>query len=172
MMVEGAILPGPDMGGVAGQGSDAPAMSAEQRELWQQFVGGGWVLYRALFREIDQSAPLSSADWRLLEVLASAPQLRISDLADATQIGLSTVSRQVSRFLERGYAVRVESVDVDARQKWVQITDKGTEMVRPILEARDRAVRRLVIDRLTPDQFEQLCTIFGLLGERIVEHED
>lgn len=143
------------------------ALSARQRELWQQFVGGGWVLYRAVFREIDQT----SADWRLLEVLSYAPQLRISDLAEATQIGLSTVSRQVSRFMYRGYVERVASVEEDARQKWVKITDKGMAEVAPILEARDRAVRRLIIDRLSEDEFEQLCGLFGTLGARIAEDE-
>ncbi|MBM7368239.1 MarR family winged helix-turn-helix transcriptional regulator [Gordonia hydrophobica] len=142
-------------------------MNDRQRELWQQFVGGGWVLYRAVFREIDQS----SADWRLLEVLSYGAQMRISDLAEATQIGLSTVSRQVSRFLDRGFVERVDSDDVDARQKWVRITDVGRQEVAPILEARDRAVRRLIIDRLSAVEFEQLCGLFGTLGQRIAEDE-
>lgn len=143
------------------------ALNAHQRELWHEFVGGGWALYRAVFREIDQT----SADWRLLEVLSYAPALRISDLSEATKIGLSTVSRQVSRFLDRGYVVRVDSDDVDGRQKWVQITDAGRAELAPILEARDRAVRRLIIDRLSNDEFEQLCGLFGLLGKRILEDE-
>lgn len=113
----------------ADDGSDDAdgALSQRQRELWQQFVGGGWMLYRAVFREIDQT----SADWRLLEVLSYAPQMRISDLSEATQIGLSTVSRQVSRFMDRGYVERVAAVEEDARQKWVRVTDKGWPKSRP-----------------------------------------
>ena len=172
MRVEDTTLAEPQGGDFAERGADGPALTPEQQKLWQQFVSGGWMMYRAFFREIDRAAPLTSADWRLLEVLASAPQLRISDLADATQIGLSTVSRQVSRFLERGYVVRAESVEDDARQKWVQITDEGMEALKPILDTRDRAVRRLVVDQLTPEEFEQLCTLFGNLGARIAETED
>lgn len=163
--------------GLSGNGPEDSVMTAEQRELWQLFVQGGWVLHRTLFREIDQSSALSSADWRLLEVLAAAPHLRISDLADRTQIGLSTVSRQVTRFIERGLVVRADSTPIetrqkDARQKWVRITELGLEVVAPILEARDRAVRKLVIDRLTAEKFQQLCSIFGEIGTRIVENDD
>lgn len=43
--------------------------------------------------------------------------------------------------------------------------------VAPILEARDRAVRRLIVDRLSEDEFEQLCGLFGTLGTRIAEDE-
>lgn len=143
------------------------ALDGRQRELWHEFVEGGWVLYRAVFREIDQS----SADWRLLEVLSYAPHMRISDLAEATQIGLSTVSRQVSRFMDRGFVERVDADGDDARQKWVRITDLGRTEVAPILEARDRAVRRLIIDRLSDSEFEQLCGLFGTLGRRIAEDD-
>ncbi|MCF8569308.1 MarR family transcriptional regulator [Gordonia sp. HY002] len=148
-------------------GGLAPVLDGAERDLWQQFVTGGWVLYRALFNQIDSSAALSSADWRVLEVLAAAEGLRISDLAEATQIPVSTVSRQVVRFIEKGYMARLENVDYDARQKWVTITDAGREMVQPILDERDRAVRRLVIDSLSPDEFDTLCRTFGKIGERI-----
>lgn len=149
-------------------GGVAPILDGAERDLWQQFVTGGWVLYRALFKQIDSSSALTSADWRVLEVLAAAESLRISDLAEATQIPLSTVSRQVARFITNGYAARLENVDYDARQKWVTITDGGRAMVQPILDARDRAVRHLVIDALTPEEFDSLCRTFGKIGERIV----
>ncbi|MGB3709444.1 MAG: MarR family transcriptional regulator [Gordonia sp. (in: high G+C Gram-positive bacteria)] len=149
-------------------------MSAEQRELWQQLVQGGWLTYRSLCREVDQASTLSSADWRVLEVLTAAPQLRISDLSDRTQISLSTVSRQVTRFLERGLVARVDSSEVDvrqkdARQRWVKITDEGLAVLNPVLAARDRAVRTLVIDRLSEEKYRQLCTIFGELGAQLAD---
>ncbi|WOC12400.1 MarR family winged helix-turn-helix transcriptional regulator [Gordonia sp. MP11Mi] len=151
-----------------GDGGLAPILDSAERDLWQQFVTGGWMLYRSLFKQIDSSSALTSADWRVLEVLATAESLRISDLAEATQIPLSTVSRQVARFIENGYVSRLGNVDYDARQKWVRITDSGREMVQPILDERDRAVRRLVIDSLTPEEFDTLCRTFGKIGERIV----
>lgn len=149
-------------------GGLAPVLDGDERDLWKQFVTGGWVLYRALFNQIDSSSALTSADWRVLEVLAAADSLRISDLAEATQIPLSTVSRQVARFIANGYVSRLENVDYDGRQKWLIITDSGREMVQPILDERDRAVRRLVIDSLSPEEFHTLCRTFGKLGERIV----
>lgn len=151
---------------------DEQVLTPEQQTLWHQLVGGGWILYRTIFREIEQSSDLSTPDWRLLEVLASVERLRISDLADATQIGLSTVSRQVTRFIDRGFAVRVDNVEDDARQKWVQITDAGKEAVAPTLLARDRAVRKLIVDALTPEHFEQLCTAFGVIGQSILAADE
>nr|WP_246371995.1 MarR family winged helix-turn-helix transcriptional regulator [Gordonia humi] len=142
-------------------------MSDAERELWQQFVSGGWMLYRALFKQIDSSSALTSADWRVLEELAGVDRMRISDLAYATRIPLSTVSRQVARFIANGCVSRVDNSDVDARQKWVAITDAGRAMVRPILDERDSAVRRLVIDSLTGAEYAALCRTFGKIGDRI-----
>ncbi|SEE33394.1 DNA-binding transcriptional regulator, MarR family [Gordonia malaquae] len=146
-------------------------LDSRERELWQQFVTGGWVLYRSLFRQIDSSSALPSADWRVLEVLGSYGKMRISDLAEATQIPVSTVSRQVGRFIDKGYVDRVDTGDVDGRQKWVRITDEGRAIVQPILDERDRAVRRLVIESLTADEFEAFCRTFGKIGERIVAED-
>ncbi len=139
-----------------------------ERELWQQFVTGGWVLYRSLFKQIDSSSSLPSADWRVLEVLSSYEMLRISDLAEAAQIPLSTVSRQVARFISKGYVDRVSGDAEDGRQKWVAITPEGKNVVQPILDERDRAVRRLVIDSLSPEEFATFCATFGKIGRRIV----
>ncbi|GEE00400.1 hypothetical protein nbrc107696_08460 [Gordonia spumicola] len=138
-----------------------------ERDLWSQFVTGGWVLYRSLFKQIDSSSSLPSADWRGLEVLAATRELRISDLADATQIPLSTVSRQVGRFIDKGYVDRVDGGDVDGRQKWVRITAAGKAVVAPILAERDRVVRRLVIESLTDEEFAVFCQTFGKIGDRI-----
>ncbi len=144
------------------------ALDDRERELWRQFVTGGWALYRALFKQIDSSSSLPSADWRVLEVLAAVERARISDLAAGTQIPLSTVSRQVTRFIDKGFLERVDIECEDGRQKWVRITALGYETVQPILDERDRAVRRLVIESLADHEFDAFCRTFGKIGERIV----
>lgn len=143
----------------------AVRLTDEQAGCWQTFVSGGWALYRDFFSQLDQPAPLATADWRMLEVLQRVGRMRISDLAAATHIAISTVSRQVSRLIESGHVVRVDADgDSDARQKWVQLTDEGERTLVPILERRDRLVRELVIDRLDDGEFATLCALMGKLG--------
>lgn len=156
-----------DFGGVmGGTGADpGGGLTEEQAARWQAFVSGGWSLYRTFLSRLEMSSPLSSSDWRMLEVLKRVGHMRISDLSASTHIAISTVSRQVSRLIESGHVVRVDADgDTDARQKWVAITDEGNRVLMPILATRDRLVRELVVDKLSAEEFDMFCDLMSKVG--------
>ena len=136
------------------------ALGSEHLEHWQTYVFGGWSLMNEVSRRIDAVSDLNNAEWRLLEVLASVPHIQISGLADRTQIGMSTVSRQVNRSIEKGHVRMADTPMADARQKWVCITESGRAALGPVLQARDEAVRDLVLAEMSEDELRWLATTF------------
>ncbi|UQE75236.1 MarR family winged helix-turn-helix transcriptional regulator [Gordonia sp. PP30] len=148
----------------------AVVVSPEQRSQWQEFVESGWELFHGLRRRTASVSELTYAEWRLLECLTAKPQLRISDLSERTHIGMSTVSRQVSRLIRDGYVATVNAEAGDARQKWVAITDRGREALAPVLAARDQAVRDLVLDVLSDEEYAQLVGLIRRVGEHAAVH--
>lgn len=87
----------------------------------------------------DALAPhrLSIAMWRVMAVLASSGSLRQIDLADLTSIDSSTLSRLVTRLVQRGLVTRTRSAR-NNREVAVKLSAKGTALVgRLIPMARD-----------------------------------
>lgn len=80
---------------------------------------------------------LSIAMWRVMAVLASRGGQRQIDLADLTSIDSSTLSRLVSRLVQRGLVTRTRSTR-NNREVAVELSAKGTTLVgRLIPIARD-----------------------------------
>ena len=87
----------------------------------------------------DALAPhrLSIAMWRVMAVLASSGSLRQIDLADLTSIDSSTLSRLVTRLVQRGLVTRTRSAR-NNREVAVKLSAKGIALVgRLIPMARD-----------------------------------
>lgn len=153
------------MAEVGNFGAPDGALSPQQKKQWYALLGSASELWHAIQVRTAAASPLTYAEWRLLEVMSVAPSLRISDLSELTRIGMSTVSRQVSKLIEAGWAEVVDGASGDARQKWVAITDAGRAALQPVTNARDAAVRDLVLGILTEDEFSQVVDMFRRIGE-------
>lgn len=143
------------------------ALSPAQVKQWQDFVNAAWELHHGIRRRTDEVTNLTHSESRLLETLASAPRLRISDLSERTHIGMSTVSRQVARMIGAGYIAVADGTRGDARQKWVCITPEGRAAQAPINEARDQAVQELVFSVLSESEFGDFVDMFRRVGEKV-----
>jgi DNA-binding MarR family transcriptional regulator len=71
---------------------------------------------------------LSIAMWRVMAVLASSGSQRQIDLADLTSIDSSTLSRLVTRLVQRGLVTRTRSTRSN-REVAVKLSAKGTALV-------------------------------------------
>lgn len=140
-------------------------LSPRQKKQWYALLGSASELWHAIQIRTAAASPLTYSEWRLMEVLSLAPSLRISDLSELTHIGMSTVSRQVSKLIEAGWAEVVDTGSGDARHKWVAITGAGRSALEPVSTARDEAIRDLVLGSLTEDEFAQLVDLFRRIGE-------
>ncbi len=120
-----------------------------------------------LARELTQDAGLSEADYDVLSDLSETPQgrLRLRELADRMLWSRSRLSHHLTRMQQRGLVTREECAD-DARGSVVVLTPAGRQAIGSAAPGHVAAVRRHLIDLLTPAEIEAL----GALTHRVVDH--
>lgn len=133
-------------------------LSSAERAVWRTFVDAGWGLLEQVNSEMSTRG-LSQSDLRVLESLAAVPHRGISELACDVHMRVSTVSRQIARLAEEGAVERVAS-DGDGRHRLVRITDSGRDLLREHVLVRDRLIRELVLDVLTPEEYASVGEAF------------
>lgn len=141
------------------------ALSRVQQSAWESVVQGGWKLFAMVNQGLDD-AGFASTDLRVMQVLGRAPRMRISDIAAATHMQMSTVSRQIGRFVDQGLVERVDDVaGDDARHRWVRPTACGYDYLRRLVEKRDEIVHQRVVTVLGEADFLALGRMFQQVSD-------
>lgn len=124
------------------------------------------LLPQALDRQLRADAGIGHVYYMVLALLSAAPgqQLRMSVLAQRTATSLSRLSHAAAALEDRGWIVRSPSPH-DRRGQLAELTDAGRALLRETAPGHVGEVRRLVFDRLTAEQVEQL----GALVRRLLE---
>jgi DNA-binding MarR family transcriptional regulator len=119
-------------------------------------------LLPALNAQAMRDSGITHFEYIVLAGLSSAPDrtMRMSELATAVGAALPRLSQVVSRLENRGWISR-HSDPGDGRCVLATLTDAGWEKVVASAPGHVREVRRLVFDRLTDMQVEQLAEIGG-----------
>src|SRR6185312_13471255 len=145
--------------------ADTRWLDDAQQRAWRAYLESTIVLFDALDRQLQRDAGLPHAYFEILVRLSEAEgrTLRMSDLAVATHSSRSRLSHAVARLEERGWVVR-RDCETDRRGQLAELTDAGFAFLRAAAPGHVEAVRRFVIDALTPEQVGQLAAI----GEAIV----
>ncbi|WP_091673474.1 MarR family winged helix-turn-helix transcriptional regulator [Micromonospora auratinigra] len=118
-----------------------------------------------LARELMQDAGLSEPDYDVLSDLSETPdqRLRLSELADRMLWSRSRLSHHLSRMQHRGLVTREECA-ADGRGSIVTLTPAGRRALEAAAPGHVAAVRRHLVDLLTPEEIEAL----GALTHRVV----
>jgi DNA-binding MarR family transcriptional regulator len=135
-------------------------LSDEQQAAWRPFVALLIRLPAALDAELQKDAGISQFDYLVLSSLSEAPDrtLRMSELAALASSSLSRLSHVVSRLETRGW-VRREPCPGDGRFINAILTEDGWQKVVATAPGHVAAVRRLLVDLLTDEEFQSLGTI-------------
>src|SRR6201996_7494660 len=135
-------------------------LSPEEQSAWRPFVALLFRLPSALDAQLQRDAGISNFEYMVLSALSEAEgrRLRMSDLAAMASGSLSRLSHVVSRLEKRGW-VRRESCPGDGRFVNAVLTDDGWDKVVQTAPGHVAAVRRLLIDVLTPEQLRELGAI-------------
>lgn len=150
--------------------SEAPHwLSAEEQQAWRTFIRLHQKLTSTLARDLQAHSKLSGADYEILVALTDATggRRRFQDLAKAVEWEQSRLSHQVARMIKRGL-VRREECAGDARGAFVVITPAGRKVIESAAPRHVAAVRRYVVDVLTP---KELATL-GRISQRILDQLD
>jgi DNA-binding MarR family transcriptional regulator len=139
---------------------DVRWLDRDEQAAWRAYLDGTRMLLQALDRQLAADSDLTLTDYELLVRLSEAPDgvLRMRDLADATISTRSGVTRAVTRAEKAGWVRRVECED-DRRGMNAELTDAGREKLATSAPGHVEAVRRHLIDLLTPDQVVALHEI-------------
>lgn len=110
-----------------------------------------------LARQLAADSGLSYPDYLVLVALTDRPdgRMRLFELAGTLGWEKSRVSHQVARMADRG-VVKKEKCDADRRGAFVALTPRGRKEIESAAPGHVAAVRRLFVDRLTPEQLDAI----------------
>lgn len=144
---------------------DTSNLNETQKNAWASYQRLRLRLTERINRELSSKTGLSEADYEILTALTLAPDETVRALA--LRCGLewekSRLSHQLKRMEARGLVRREECLE-DNRGTVIRMTDLGRQLATEAQQHYDDAIRRYVVDALTPEQLESL----GLIADAIL----
>jgi DNA-binding MarR family transcriptional regulator len=136
----------------------ARPLTQRQMDAWRAFYEMQEVLRGRLEQQLQADSGLSNADYTVLVALSEATggRLRAYELGRLLGWEKSRLHHQLTRMCGRGLIQRHSG---DGRAVYAAITAAGRAALEAAVPHHTRQVRRLVIDRLTPQQVDQLADI-------------
>jgi DNA-binding MarR family transcriptional regulator len=137
-----------------------PWLTEEEQRAWRGFLFVNLKLHERLSREMGAASSLSYTDYMILVALTdqTSYSLRLYEISEALGWEKSRLSHHVARMVERGLVERCECPG-DRRGTSVIVTPYGREQLEAEAPHHVAAVRKLFVDRLTPDQLGVLATL-------------
>ncbi len=125
---------------------------------WRTFYEMQEVLRSRLEQQLQADSGLSNADYTVLVALSEAAggRLRVFELGRRLGWEKSRLHHQLTRMCRRGLIQRHSG---DGRAIHAAITAAGRAALEAAVPHHTQQVRRLVLDRLTPQQIDQLADI-------------
>lgn len=139
----------------------------EEQRTWRAFLSATRLLWAQLDRELQAEAAMPSSYYAILVLLSEAPerQMRMTDLAAATQSSPSRISHAVGRLEKAGWLSR-EICPSDRRGWYAVLTDEGLSTLEAAAPKHVDSVRAHLFDQLSQTQLGQLRQI----SERLLAH--
>jgi DNA-binding MarR family transcriptional regulator len=135
-------------------------LTDSEQHAWRTFIEGFRSLIDVLDRELQTDSGLAHSYFEVLVPLSEDPDraMRMSELAEVTRSSRSRLSHAVSRLEERGWVERADC-DTDKRGQLARLTDAGFAVVAAAAPGHVEAVRRYLIDQLSPAQLAAMGEI-------------
>ena len=136
-----------------------------EAEAWIKLVRMLMLLPAALDRQLREEAGIPHPYYQILANLSDRPDrsIRMTDLARLVGTTSSRLSHAVASLEQKNW-VRRESCPTDRRGQICRLTDLGMAALVAAAPGHVEEVRRLVFDRLSPDEVRQLTTLAAKLG--------
>jgi DNA-binding MarR family transcriptional regulator len=140
----------------------APAVSAEEWDVWNSFYRMRRQLDLVLERQLQHDADISRADYEILIALFEIPEkrMRARELGSLLGWEKSRLSHQVSRMESRGLVERSDC-DTDGRGTWINITPDGRRATLGAMRDHSNSIRKFFFDVLTDDEKHVLKSVSG-----------
>jgi DNA-binding MarR family transcriptional regulator len=134
-----------------------PGLDVEEEILWRSLVELILRLPRVLDEHFNRDAKVSMTDYSVLVALSEAPagELRMGDLADATALSRSRISRVVDDLVRRSLVAR-RKCEQDGRSSLAALTPEGTAALTAAYPGHLARVRSLVLDQITKNEMRTM----------------
>ena len=138
---------------------DVHWLNEREERAWRALQFMQMRLEGDLARQLVADSGLSYPDYVVLVALTDRAdgRMRLFELAGVLGWEKSRLSHHVARMAARGL-VDKEKCDSDRRGAFVVITKKGRKEIEAAAPGHVRTVRRLFVDRLTPDELDVIAT--------------
>jgi DNA-binding MarR family transcriptional regulator len=138
--------------------TDVRWLDEREERAWRALQFMQLRLERELAHQLAAGSHLSYPDYLVLVALTDHPtgRLRMFELGEVLGWEKSRVSHHVARMADRGL-VKKESCGTDRRGAYVSVTRTGRTAIRRAAPGHVAAVRRLFVDRLSPDQLDAVA---------------
>ncbi len=126
-------------------------LSSSEEELWRAVMRIVKVIPRHLDTDLARGAGLTASEYTTIMHLSEAPnrELRMADLAAATDLSASRMTRLVDDLQTRGLVTKTASSS-DARGNVARLTPRGMAKLRSAWPVHLASVRRRFFDTLDP----------------------
>jgi DNA-binding MarR family transcriptional regulator len=135
-------------------------LTADEQRCWRAFLNACQTLFGQIDAQLLRDSGMPHGYYEILAHLSEAPgrALRMTQLAEAATFSKSRLSHAVTRLEERGLVVR-QSCPTDRRGQIASLTDEGFAVLAAAAPGHVTAVRKALVEALTPDQISQLREI-------------
>lgn len=145
-------------------------LTAQEQHAWRQLVYMTYFLDSTLDRQMIRDAGLPHTYYVVLVLLyeAKGRRMRMSELAQRLRFSPSRLAHAV-KAMERSGWVRRDPSTEDRRVQLASLTERGLELIRRVAPLQVAEVRTRVLDRLRPEQLDQLAEIAEAIMEGLEE---
>jgi DNA-binding MarR family transcriptional regulator len=139
-----------------------------EKAAWHAFLAATNLVNRSLEQQLKDDAGLSHTQYEVLVQLNAVEggALRMTELADRLVTSKSGLTYQITQ-LERAGLVFRRSCPSDVRGVFAEITEQGRTVLRFAAPGHVEAVRKALIDVLTPEQLTHLAEGLGEVARRL-----
>ncbi|MEV7319694.1 MarR family transcriptional regulator [Streptomyces sp. NPDC093970] len=149
--------------------SDEEPLSAQEERLWRALMRVIVALPRSLDDDLLRSTGLTLTEYVVLMNLSEAEnrELRMTDLASATALSASRITRVVDALQNRGQVVK-RRYEGDARGNVATLTPEGLERLQDAYPVHLASARRRVVDLLDGRSVPAMVRQFEAVVEKLV----
>lgn len=150
-----------------------PGLDHDEEILWRSLVELLVRLPRVLDEQFDREARVSMAEYAVLVALSEAPdvELRMGELAEATALSRSRITRVVDDLVRRSLVTR-RKCEQDARSAFAALTAEGMSVLTSAYPGHLARVRALVLDHITKSEMRTMTQALARVLEALRERTD
>ncbi len=143
-------------------------LTEEQQRVWRDWLSGVARINQFLDADLH-THHLDLSEYEILVTLSESPErrMRMSDLAASVRQSRSRLTHTIARLEGRGLVERAAAVD-DGRGVVAHLTDAGFEVLDTAAPGHVTAVREILVDACTPEDFAAL----GRVMTAVLAHGD